>query len=105
MNEGCDPTTPDWLCWTGAEMQIGLAVIVFVVFVLGIRGIIKSDQRRLQYGRAPRGAEPGSNDQLMGVVDLGFGRGNQDASRPYRVTSDPQTYAKGFVPSNKRKKK
>lgn len=105
--EGCDPATPDWLCWTGAEMQFGVSVIAIVVFVLGVRGIIKSHQRRMQYGRPPRGADSGPNDLLMGAQEspiLGLGHGNPDAARTYRVTRDPQTYAKAFVPEKNRKK-
>ena len=103
----CEATTPDWLCWTVPEMQVGLAVIMIVVFALGLRGIVRSHLDKLRNGPTRRGSEPGEGDMLIHAREsplLGLGLGNEDAARPYRVTRDPQTYAKAFVPSKTGKK-
>ncbi|MFZ3583606.1 hypothetical protein ACOI1H_15745 [Loktanella sp. DJP18] len=105
--DGCDATIPVWLCWTGAQMQIGVAVIMTVVFGLGVRGIIRSHFDRLASGPKRRGSDPGPGDMLVFAKEspvLGLGNGNEDAARPYRVIRDPQTYAKAFVPSKTGKK-
>lgn len=89
---------------TGAAFWITAAVVAVVVGLL-IVGLIRHDRHRRTHGPRKRGVEPGQGDQILHAGErLAFiGAGNEDASRIWRVTRDPQQYAKGFVPDRNRK--
>ncbi|MBV0911538.1 hypothetical protein [Anianabacter salinae] len=84
--------------WIVGALCAGLAV-------LGIAGILREDRRRRTHGKRKQGTPPGQGDQLLHAGErIAFiGAGNEDASRVWRVTRDPQDYAKGFVPGRNRK--
>jgi hypothetical protein len=88
-----------------ASLSFWLAVVFAALTVAGVYGIVQSHNHREMYGRKKRGVEPGQGDQYLvaGERTAFFGEGNPDASRGYRVTRDPQVYARAFVPGQRKK--
>jgi len=81
----------DWLVIPG-----GIALIVILV------GLLARSRARAESAKNRRGTDPGEGDQLIdsGYYAGGLGGGHGGV---IRVTRDPQQYAKGFVPSGKRR--
>ena len=86
------------------SLSFWITLVFAVLTVAGVYGIVQSHKHREMYGRKKRGVEPGEGDQLLyaGERTAFLGDGNEDASRVYRVTRDPQVYAKAFVPGSKK---
>ncbi|QBY00336.1 hypothetical protein E2K80_05940 [Rhodophyticola sp. CCM32] len=74
-----------------------------VLTLLGAIGIVLSFRRRHLAVRRPRGTAPDDGDTIL-HTSMGSSQswGAGHASRIWRVTKDPQQYAKAFVPGRKR---
>ena len=94
----CAPDTPSWLCITATELQAALYLIFPVLLILGVAAIIISERKK-RFGprlrnRAPDGR--GSDDQH--IISWSEPNGPLGKSGIYTVPSDPQAFARIFVP-------
>jgi hypothetical protein len=74
-------------------------MIFLLVVVAGLFLIIRHKRSTRNRPTQSRGVEPHAQEKLI-VADLGEARFSQTA-HAYHVTTDPQAYAKTFVPPEK----
>jgi hypothetical protein len=75
-------------------------VIFAVVFAVGLAVIVR--HARANQHRRPtqnRGVQPHEQAKLI-IADLGADGFDNNVNHAYHVTTDPQAYAKAFVPSD-----
>ncbi len=99
---GCDPALLS--CVTTEEIQFALPFIAIALLGLFIWGLIRHERRK-HAGLLPKRGSTASDDDI--ILHAGerhvFGPGNFDASRPYRVSSDPQHQARAMMPAKARR--
>ncbi|SLN12263.1 hypothetical protein [Pseudooctadecabacter jejudonensis] len=99
---GCDPALLS--CITAQEIQLALPFIAVVTLAVGIWGLIRHERRKHAGLLAKRGSPPSQDETILYAGERHvFGPGNFDASRPYRVSRDPQVQARAMMPQKHRK--
>lgn len=72
-------------------------VIFAAVFAAGIVVIMRHERARYRRASQHRGVQPHEQPKLI-LTDIGPEGLNNKVTHAYHVTSDPQAYAKAFVP-------
>ncbi|MBC7164658.1 MAG: hypothetical protein H5U15_06625 [Roseovarius sp.] len=80
---------------SGGGLVTLLSVLVFVVAILRAAQAIRQDSA------AGRGTEPGPGHSVIDATYSSGGAGGGHAMS-YRIPRDPQTYAKLFIPKDRR---
>jgi hypothetical protein len=74
-------------------------VIFVVVLTAGLVVIIRNKRARYRQPTQRRGVQPHEQPKLI-VTDIGPDGFNNNVTHAYHVTTDPQAYAKAFIPSD-----
>jgi hypothetical protein len=93
--------------FTAAEAWPYIMAILVALTVVGVAAIIWTQGRSSgRNGPAKtRGTEPGQGSTLVHAASLNPSNGNSfgESSRTWTVPKDPQAYAKGMMPGNRKK--
>ncbi len=89
-------------CITPEKLQFALPFVVLVLLALGIRGLIRHENRKHSGLLPKRGTAP-SEGQNVNFVNMRTSRG-RDNLIVTRHTKDPQKHARAMMPANARKK-